>query len=181
MIFLKPEAEQILKQIRLLILDVDGVLTDGYITYNDSGHETKRFNVKDGLGLRLLKKAGIDTCIATGRRSNALHHRCRDMGIDLIFEGLHYKAAILDDLVEKTGVSLDHMAFMGDDLIDLSLMHRVAMAVAVAEAPDEVIQAAHAITITKGGQGAVREVCDAILKAQGKWVSIVTQIQFGKF
>ncbi len=158
MIFLKPEAEQILKQIQLLILDVDGVLTDGYIIYNDSGHETKRFNVKDGLGLRLLKKAGIDTCIATGRMSGALHHRCRDMG------------------VEKTGVSPDHMAFMGDDLLDLSLMDRVAMAVAVADAQDEVIKGAHAITTSKGGQGAVREVCEAILKAQGKWGSIVDQL-----
>lgn len=177
--FLKPEAENILKRIRLLVLDVDGVLTDGYIIYHDDGRETKTFDVKDGFGLRLLKISGIEVCIATGRMSGALHHRCKNLGIELIFEGLRHKAAILDELIEKTGIPPEHMAFIGDDLLDLSLMNQVAMAVAVADAQKEVLQAAHAVTWSKGGRGAVREVCEAILKAQGKWGVLIERIKTG--
>lgn len=179
MIFLKPRAKKRLKQIRLLVLDVDGVLTDGCIVYDDDGRETKTFNAKDGLGIRLLKTAGIEVCLATGRLSGALRHRCENLGIDLVFDGLHYKAAILDDLEGKTGIPPDQTAFVGDDLIDLSLMDKVAMAIAVADARDEVIQAAHAITRSKGGRGAVREVCEAILKSQDKWERLIERLRTG--
>ncbi|RTZ99624.1 MAG: phenylphosphate carboxylase subunit delta [Deltaproteobacteria bacterium] len=177
--FLTPGAEEVLKQVQLLILDADGVLTDGSIIYNDDGRETKIFNVRDGFGLRLLSMAGIDVCIATGRMGGALRHRCKNLGIQLIFDGLHHKADILDKITEETNVVPSRMAFMGDDLLDLSLMARVALPVAVADAQEEVIQAAHAVTRLKGGQGAVRECCDAILKAQGKWDALVERIGIG--
>ena len=178
--FLTPDAEETLKQIRLLILDVDGVLTSGHIIYHDDGRETKIFNVKDGFGLRLLNMAGIDVCIATGRMSGALHHRCKNLGIQLIFDGLRHKADILNKLTEKTGIYPGQMAFIGDDLLDLSLMARVALPVAVADAQEDVVQAAHAVTRLKGGQGAVREVCDTILKAQKKWDLLIKRIKAGE-
>jgi len=177
--YYKPGAEKILRRIRLLVLDVDGVLTDGYIIYHDDGHETKTFDVKDGFGIRLLKMAGIEVCIATGRMSGALQHRCKNLGIELIFDGLRHKAAILDELIEKTGIPPDQMAFVSDDLLDLSLMSRVAMAVAVADAQKEVLQAADAVTRSKGGRGAVREVCEAILQAQEKWEPLIERIKTG--
>ncbi len=105
--FLKPEAENILKRIRLLVLDVDGVLTDGYIIYHDDGRETKTFDVKDGFGLRLMKIAGIEICITTGRMSGALQHRCKNLGIELIFDGLRHKAASVDELIERRGIPSD--------------------------------------------------------------------------
>lgn len=178
--FLNPDTEETLKQIRLLILDVDGVLTDGSIIYNDDGKETKQFNVRDGFGLRLLMMAGIDVGIATGRMGGALHHRCQNLGIHLIFEGLRYKADILDNLAEKTGIQPDRMAFLGDDLLDLSLMARVALPLAVADAHEEVLRAAHGVTRLKGGQGAVREVCEAILQAQKKWEPLVKRMKTGE-
>ena len=162
-----------LKHIKLLILDVDGVLTDGSIIYNDNGVETKIFNVKDGLGIRLLMKAGITLCIATGRRSNALYNRCDNLGIEHIFDGLGDKAAILDPILNRTGVSTEQVAFIGDDLPDLALMKKVGLSIAVADAHKTVLKHADMVTSAKGGDGAVREVCEAILKAQGLWDNIL--------
>jgi len=162
-----------LKQIRLLLLDVDGVLTDGSITYNDNGAESKVFNVKDGLGLRWLMDAGIKVCIATGRTSKALRHRCRDLGIDHIYEGVREKDTLLDSIIEQTGVSDKEIAFIGDDLVDLPLMKKIGLAIAVADAHEAVIDNVVMVTSAKGGVGAVREVCEAILKAQGLWDNIL--------
>jgi 3-deoxy-D-manno-octulosonate 8-phosphate phosphatase (KDO 8-P phosphatase) len=162
-----------LKNIKLVILDVDGVLTDGGIIYNDNGMETKIFNVKDGLGIRLLMKAGINLCIATGRRSNALYHRCKNLGIEHIFDGLADKAASLDLILDRTGVSAEQVAFMGDDLPDLALMKKVGLSIAVADAHKTVLKNADMVTLAKGGNGAVREACEAILKAQGLWENIL--------
>jgi len=162
-----------LKRIRLLLLDVDGVLTDGSITYNDNGAEAKVFNVKDGLGLRLFMDAGIKVCIATGRTSKALRHRCRDLGIDHVFEGVREKDAILDSILEQTGVSVEEIAFIGDDLVDLPLMKKIGLAIAVADAHEAVLDNVAMVTSAEGGAGAVREVCEAILKAQGLWDNIL--------
>ncbi len=162
-----------LKNIKLLILDVDGVLTDGGIIYNDNRVETKIFNVKDGLGIRFLMEAGINVCIATGRRSNALYHRCKNLGIEHIFDGLGDKAAMLDLILDRTGVSAEQVAFMGDDLPDLALMKKVGLSIAVADAHKTVFKNADMVTLEKGGNGAVRETCEAILKAQGLWENIL--------
>lgn len=162
-----------LKNIKLLILDVDGVLTDGSIIYNDNNSETKVFNVKDGLGIRLLMNAGIKLCIATGRSSNALNHRCKNLGIVHIFDNVKDKAAILDLILNQTGVSATEAAFIGDDLPDLALMKHVGFSIAVADAHETVREHADMVTAAKGGSGAVREVCEAVLKAQGAWEDIV--------
>ncbi len=179
--FLTAGAEAALKRIRLLILDVDGVLTDGSIIYHDDGSETKVFNVKDGFGLKLLQMADIKICIATGRMGDALRHRCENLGIRLVYDGLRHKADILDALVAETGIAASDMAFIGDDLPDLSLMARVALPIAVADAHEDVRQAAGAVTRLNGGRGAVREVCDAILKARHLWEPMIGQIKHRRF
>ena len=162
-----------LKDIKLLILDVDGVLTDGSIIYDNNGVETKVFSVKDGLGIRLLMEAGINLCIATGRSSNALNNRCKNLGIVHIFDGVSDKAAILDLILDRVGVSAHEVAFIGDDLPDLALMQMVGLSIAVADAHKTVLENADMVTSAKGGAGAVREACEAILKAQGLWENIL--------
>jgi len=162
-----------LKEIRLLLLDVDGVMTDGRITYTEAGVESKSFNVKDGLGIRLAMDAGIRVGIVTARTSEALRHRCRNLAIDLVFDGVKNKRAVLDDIVATTGVSAHQIAFMGDDLQDLPLMRCVGLSVAVADAHDLLIEHADMVTIRRGGHGAVREVCESLLKAQGAWERIM--------
>lgn len=162
-----------LKKIKLLLLDVDGVLTDGGIIYNDNGAETKVFNVKDGLGIRLLMKAGIHLGIVTGRRSNALYGRCQDLGISLIYDGVGNKIDVLDALLDQTGVSAEEVAFIGDDLPDLALMKMIGLSIAVGDAHKTILDNADMVTSSKGGHGAVREACEAILKAKGLWENIL--------
>jgi len=162
-----------LRKIKLLILDVDGVLTDGGIIYDDKGSETKVFNVKDGLGIRLLMEAGIHLGIVTGRRSNALYCRCKDLGINLIYDGVENKIDVLDALLHQTGVSAEEVAFIGDDLPDLSLMKIIGFSIAVKDAHKMILDNADMVTSAKGGHGAVRETCEAILKAQGLWEDIL--------
>lgn len=165
-----------LRQIRLVLLDVDGVLTAGQIIYGDNGEQYKIFDVKDGLGIRLLKEAGIGVGVVTGRTGKALLHRCRNLGIDLIFDGIRDKAAVLDAVRERTGIAAAATAFIGDDLPDLPIMKRVGLAVAVADAHERIRRAAHLITRAGGGRGAVREACEAILKAQGRWEELVARL-----
>jgi len=163
-----------LEKVGLLLLDVDGVLTDGSIIYDDHNVETKFFNSKDGLGLRFLMDAGIGVGIVTGRASGALMNRCKNLGITLVFDGVQDKAAVLEQILKQTRMSSDKMAFMGDDLPDLPLMRKVGCGIAVADAHDMVRQHADMVTSKKGGRGAVREVCEAILKARGLWDQILT-------
>jgi len=162
-----------LKRIKLLLLDVDGVLTDGSIIYNDNGTETKVFNVNDGLGIRLLMEAGLKVGIVTGRTSKALYHRCTNLGISLIFDGVHEKVSVLEIISKQTGLLTEEIAFVGDDLVDLPLLRRVGLSIAVANAHETVIENVDMVTSKKGGDGAVREICEAILKAQGLWNNII--------
>ncbi len=157
----------------MLLLDVDGVLTDGSVTYTDAGEQIKQFNAKDGLGLRLLMDSNIKVGIITGRLSKALHHRCENLGIDLIFDGIKDKSAVLSTITNKTGIEPVHIAFVGDDLIDLGVMKRVGLSICVADAARDVISHADIVTKEKGGHGAVREVCEQILKAKGLWDAIL--------
>ena len=165
-----------LKKIRMVLLDVDGVLTGGEIIYADSGEQIKIFNVRDGLGIRLLKEAGLKVGIVTGRKGQALHHRCVNLGIDLVFDGIHRKDKALDKIAAHTGVLPEAMAFVGDDLPDLPIMKRVGLAVAVADAHELVRRQAHLTTLAPGGMGAVRELSEAILKAQGLWEDLVKRL-----
>ena len=162
-----------LKSIKLLLLDVDGVVTDGSIIYGDDGAEIKVFNVKDGLGIRLLIEAGVQVGVITGRCSMALAHRCRDLGIELLFDGVRDKADALNAIEKKTGIPSQEMAWIGDDLPDLGLMGKVGLFVCVADAHSELIERADLVTTAKGGAGAVREVSEALLKAKGLWDSLV--------
>ena len=162
-----------LKHIQLLLLDVDGVLTDGSIIYNDAGSETKIFNARDGFGLKLVLQAGIKVGIVTGRSSNALRHRCDNLGIRYLFDGIADKAIILEKIAAQTGVGPDNAAFVGDDLPDLPIMERAGLSIAVADAHEIVRQKAAWTTQARGGHGAVREVCEALLKAQGLWDQIM--------
>jgi len=162
-----------LDQIKLLLLDVDGVLTSGHIIYSNAGVETKAFHVKDGLGMRLLLEAGIDIGIVTGRSSEALQHRCSDLGITLVYDGIKEKGVLLDTILDKTGLTAKQVAFMGDDLPDISLIKKVGVGIAVADAHKNVKKTADIITLNKGGDGAVRELCEMILKAKGLWDNII--------
>jgi 3-deoxy-D-manno-octulosonate 8-phosphate phosphatase (KDO 8-P phosphatase) len=166
------------EKIKLVLLDVDGVLTDGSIIYDDAGKEIKIFQVKDGLGIRMLKAAGIHTGIVTGRKSNALTCRCRELGISRIWDGVKDKLRTLKEILEEFGVSADETAYIGDDLPDLSIMQNIGLPIAVADAHREVKAASHVITQMSGGHGAVREICEVLLKAQGKWET-TTQRLFG--
>ena len=160
----------------MVLLDVDGVLTAGEIIYSDSGEQIKIFNVKDGIGIRLLKEAGIKVGIITGRKGKALKHRCDNLGIDLIFDGIRDKKKALDDINAKTGIPFKAMAFVGDDLPDLPVMKKVGLAVAVGDANEMVKHHAHMTTMAHGGKGAVREISEAILKAQGLWDGIIHRL-----
>lgn len=164
-----------LKRVELLLLDVDGVLTDGSIIYSDTGDEIKPFNVKDGLGMRLLMAAGIKIAIITGRKSQALLRRCADLGITHIFDGVKDKESILDGILRQLGIAPENTAFIGDDLPDLKLMKRVGCAVAVADANKIVQDRADMVTAAGGGKGAVRELCETILKANGIWNDVLEQ------
>lgn len=165
-----------MKQVRLVLLDVDGVLTAGEIIYDDTGRQIKIFNVKDGIGIRLLKEAGIGVGIITGRTGQALRHRCENLGIDLIFDGVLRKDKALKKISASTGIDTAAMAFVGDDLPDLPIMKQVGLAVAVGDAHEIVRQQAHVVTQAPGGRGAVREISEVILKAQGKWDDLIARL-----
>ncbi len=165
-----------LKQIALILLDVDGVLTAGQVIYNDSGQETKVFHARDGLGIRMLIEAGLMVGIVTGRRSMALVHRCRNLGIKLLKDGIHDKAAALEEILKETGMAASATAFVGDDLPDLPIMHRVGVPIAVGDAHDRVKQAAMMTTRARGGCGAVREISERILQARGDWEPMIKRL-----
>jgi 3-deoxy-D-manno-octulosonate 8-phosphate phosphatase (KDO 8-P phosphatase) len=163
------------QNIKLLLLDVDGVLTDGSIIYDDAGSQIKVFNVKDGLGIRLLMLSGVQVGIATGRRSKALLHRCQNLGISLVLDGLSTKADVLNIIYEQTGVLADEIAFVGDDLMDMPLMKKCGVSIAVADAHELIRQHADMVTHSPGGKGAVREVCETVLKARNQWENVISR------
>ena len=165
-----------LKQLSLLLLDVDGVLTTGQVIYDDAGKETKVFNVRDGLGIRMLIEAGLTVGIVTGRRSMALVHRCQNLGIDLLKDGIRDKAAALADILRETGVPAAKTAFVGDDLPDLPIMRQVGVPIAVGDAHELVKQAAVWTTRARGGCGAVREISERVLKARGDWEALLQKL-----
>jgi 3-deoxy-D-manno-octulosonate 8-phosphate phosphatase (KDO 8-P phosphatase) len=156
-------------KIKTLILDVDGVLTDGHILINDRGEEFKSFHVRDGQGLRLLMHAGIEVIIISGRKSDAVSHRAKELGIREVYQGVKDKGALLKKLMIQKKIESKHLCCMGDDLADLPLFHQAALSIAVADAVPEVRQGAGIITKSGGGQGAVREACEMILKGLGIW------------
>ncbi len=161
------------KKVKLLLLDVDGVLTDGRIIYDSKGRDSKFFDVHDGLGVYLLKKTGIPTILITAKGSRAIMPRARDMRVEKIYADVSPKSSVLGKILKKYKLSNDEICFVGDDLVDLCLMKKVGFAVAVFNAAPEIKQAASYITLRQGGRGAVREVAELILKVQGKWQELV--------
>ncbi|MDF0606101.1 HAD family hydrolase [Neisseriaceae bacterium TC5R-5] len=162
-------------KIKLFIMDVDGVLTDGRIYYNPQGEESKSFNVQDGLGLRLLQSTGIKLAIISGRADRCVEHRAQALKIDYYYGGVHDKKIALTELLSRTGLHSEQCAFIGDDLIDLPILTRVGLAVAVPEAPALVRERCHHITSRSGGQGAVRELAELIMRAQGTFDAILSR------
>jgi len=163
---MKPFLE-LARQVKLLIMDVDGVLTDGSIFITASGEEIKAFNTLDGHGLKMLQATGVKLAIITGRDAPGVAHRARGLGIDYYYAGIHDKRAALDKLLDECGVGADECAYIGDDVVDLPVMRRVALAAAVPESPSLVRQHAHYVTGASGGRGAVRELTELIMQAQG--------------
>jgi 3-deoxy-D-manno-octulosonate 8-phosphate phosphatase (KDO 8-P phosphatase) len=158
-----------LAKVKLLILDVDGVLTDGRIILNPQGEETKHFNCKDGHGLRMLMQAGVEVALISGRNSQASESRARDLGISEVHLGVRDKAGVCADLIQRKGLSKPEVCCMGDDLPDLPLFEQAGIAIAVADAVPEIRAAAAFSTKNRGGKGAVRELCESVLKAKGLW------------
>lgn len=166
---IEPETERRIARLKLLLMDCDGVLTDGRITLLDDGDEQKSFHTRDGHGLVLLHRAGLKSGIISGRTSTAVERRARDLGISYVRQGALDKISVFNELIDATGVDESEVAFIGDDVTDVPLMRRVGFAVAVADAAEETRIAAQYTTTLPGGFGAVREACELILKAQGHW------------
>lgn len=170
-----------LAKIKLVIFDVDGVLTDAKLYFDDKGTEHKAFDARDGLGIKLLMEYGIEVAVITGRRSGATKARLYDnLGIRHYYEGVLEKRSKMQDLASKLQFSMEQILYVGDDLIDLGVMCEVGLAVAVADAEKEVKEVAHWVLKRSGGAGAAREVCDQILAVQGKWDDIIDHFKHGK-
>ena len=152
--------------IRLLVLDVDGVMTDGRLHFGPRGEALKAFHVRDGFGIQQVRKAGIDVAVISGRKSAMVSARCRELGVRHVFQGQADKLAAFERLRSRLDVSAAACACVGDDVPDVPLMRKVGLAFAVADAHAEARSAAHIVTALAGGQGAVREVCDYLLSAR---------------
>jgi 3-deoxy-D-manno-octulosonate 8-phosphate phosphatase (KDO 8-P phosphatase) len=161
------------RKTRLLMMDVDGVLTDGRIIQDGHGHELKVFDVKDGHGIVMAHRAKLRTALISGRESGTVTRRAEELGIELVFQKIWNKLEVYEKILVATELTHDEVAYVGDDLVDIPLLRRVGLAVAVADAVDEVKAAAHLVTQRPGGQGAVREVIELILRAQGHWDGLI--------
>jgi 3-deoxy-D-manno-octulosonate 8-phosphate phosphatase (KDO 8-P phosphatase) len=153
--------------IRLVIFDVDGVLTDGSLYFGDDGQEYKAFNSKDGHGMKMLRKTGVEIGIITARTSRVVVLRMENLGIPHVFQGRQEKLPAYEELKEKLGLNDEQVAYVGDDVVDLPIMRRVGLAIAVNDAHEMVRQHAHWQTSAAGGRGAAREVCELLMEAQG--------------
>lgn len=163
------------REIKLLLLDVDGVLTDGSIIYTPDGHETKAFSTRDGLGLRLVQKAGIQVGLITARTSEVVQRRAENLGISLVYQGVGKKLEVFTRILAEQGLQPAQVAYVGDDWLDLPVLTRVGLAVAVADGAAEVREVAHYVTDLPGGRGAVREVCDLLVEALGVRESLLSE------
>jgi 3-deoxy-D-manno-octulosonate 8-phosphate phosphatase (KDO 8-P phosphatase) len=159
--------------IRLLLLDVDGVLTDGRIIIDDRGVETKHFHVRDGQGISLLKCSGIEVGFITGRSSRVVRHRANDLRVALLFQGVQDKLRVYERIKKKRRLTDAQIAYVGDDIVDLPVLRRVGLAVMVGDGSAELKPFADYVTVARGGMGAVREVAELILKVQNKWTDLL--------
>jgi len=162
------EARARAQALKLMIFDVDGVMTDGTLYYSESGEALKAFNIRDGLGVKLLRQCGVEVALITARNSRAVELRAASLGIAHLYQGAEDKRGAYAALLAQLGLAAEQSGYMGDDLLDLPLLTRCGFAATVPAAPEALQRRAHYVTRTGGGQGAVREVCEFILHAQGK-------------
>lgn len=165
---ISPAVRERAAAVRLMVFDVDGVLTDGSLYYGENGEALKRFNVLDGHGLRLLTEGGLNVALVTGRSGPILSRRAAELGIADVIQGVRDKGAALTELAQRHAVPLDQTGFMGDDIIDLPALQRAGFAASVPDAPGYITQTAHWVASRAGGHGAARECCDLLLAAQGR-------------
>jgi 3-deoxy-D-manno-octulosonate 8-phosphate phosphatase (KDO 8-P phosphatase) len=158
----------LIKNIRLLVLDVDGVLTTGALWFTDKGEEIKVFNIYDGFGIKVLLQHGIEVAVISGRKSEAVNKRMAELGVKYVYQGIDYKLPILDELIKELRINYEQVAYIGDDLPDLPLIDTVGFGIAVNNAQPKVLQHAKLVTKTCGGMGAVREVCDLLLATKSE-------------
>lgn len=164
------------KDIRLCILDVDGVMTDGRIVIDDNGVETRNFDIKDGMGVVVMMMSGVEVAIITSKKSGAVRHRAEELKIKRFHEGIKKKTEPYEAMLAEMGITDTQVAYVGDDLVDLSMMKRVGLPIAVNDAVEDVKQHAAYVTQARGGYGAVREVAEMILKAQDKWDKVLAKV-----
>ena len=155
------------KQVKLLLFDVDGVLTDGHLLFSDNGQQYKAFYTRDGHGMKMLQNSGVDIGIITGRSSQAVVHRMQELGIKHIYQNCDDKVPVFENLVSLLGISYEQTAYVGDDIVDLPVMRKAGLSIAVLDAHPLVKQYAHWQTHNPGGRGAARDVCELIMQAQG--------------
>jgi len=162
--------------IQAIITDVDGVLTDGGLYFDDHGNETKRFHVRDGFAIKAAMRVGVKLAVLTGRTSGVVHHRMTELGVDALVQGSGDKGKDLEDICHELGVAPEQSCYIGDDLVDLPAMRRCGYAIAVADATAEVIERADWVTTRDGGRGAVREAIEHVLRAAGRWEQVVQEL-----
>lgn len=167
--------KELIAPVRLLLLDVDGVLTDGRIVFDGNGVESKFFNVKDGQGIKMVQRAGIAVGIISGRESRVVANRAAELGITHLYQKSLDKLGPYREILDKTGLSDHQVAYVGDDIVDLPILRRVGFAAAPADAIPEVQHYVHFVTRNRGGWGAVREVCDLLLKEQDAWEAVTAK------
>jgi len=172
---MKITTEEIISKLKILLLDVDGILTSGLVNIMDDGREIYTFNVYDGYGIKLWRRAGFKVGFVTGRCADAVKHRADKLGVDFLCRGASDKVSICEEIVSNEGLTMQQVSFMGDDLQDLPIMKRVGFPITVANARDEVKNISRLVTSSKGGDGAVREAIEFILKEKGLWDEIVSQ------
>lgn len=167
-----------LAKVKLLILDVDGVLTDGRIIMDDDGREIKHFDVRDGHGIKILQRFDIDVVFLTGRKSSVVEHRARDLDVREVHQQIWDKVAAFEGIIQRRGLAADQVAFMGDDVVDIPLQRRVGFSAAPADAEEMVRRSVAYVARRPGGRGAVREVCELILRGRGLWDEVARRYEF---
>jgi 3-deoxy-D-manno-octulosonate 8-phosphate phosphatase (KDO 8-P phosphatase) len=161
------------RKIKLLLLDVDGVLTDGGIVIDERGLESKRFDVRDGQGITLLKRAGVEVGFVSGRSSGAVRQRADDLGVKWVFQGIQNKAEIYQRIKKRTGLKDEHIAYAGDDMVDLPILRAAGLALTVPDGWPGIRPMVDYVTEAAGGRGAVREIAELILTAQNRWKDLL--------
>lgn len=177
---MKKSLREKLQHIKILIMDVDGVMTDGRIIINDDGRETKNFDVRDGHGIKLVQRYGIEVALLTGRQSEVVKHRANELGITEVHQKIFNKKEVFVEILQKNNLNADQAAFIGDDIIDIPVLKEAGFSATVADAIDIVKKTVDYVTKKKGGRGAVREVCEMLLQAQGRWPEIAAKYEFAE-